>query len=213
MLKRLILRALAIWRTRQSGQIPYAELQAKHLERLKTIVNRETLLEYLPKQGVVAEAGVFKGDFSQMILDKCQPKQLYLIDVWAGKEGQEHLEQVKNRFSKEIQNGQVIVHQGQSTTVLKEFPGSNFDWIYLDTDHTYQTTAAELKLSTHVLKNDGLILGHDYVTGNWNGGVRYGVVEAVNEFCLQNDWEFVFLTAETHRHLSFGIKRVMSDER
>ena len=206
MLKRLILRALAIWRTRQSRQIPYTELQAKHLEHLKTIVNRETLLEYLPKQGVVAEVGVLKGDFSQLILSKCQPKQLHLIDVWAGKEGLENLEEVKKRFSAEIRNGQIILHQGLSANVLKQFPNGCFNWIYLDTDHTYQSTATELKLSAQILNINGLILGHDYLTGNWNGGVRYGVVEAVNEFCVQEGWEFIFLTAETHRHLSYGIK-------
>jgi hypothetical protein len=46
------------------------------------------------------------------------------------------------------------------------------------------------------------------VTGNWNGGVRYGVVEAANEFCVRHDWEFIFLTAETHRHLSFAIRQI-----
>ena len=57
MFKRLLLKALETWRTRQSQKIPYTELQAKHVENLKTLANREALLGQLPKQGVVAEVG------------------------------------------------------------------------------------------------------------------------------------------------------------
>jgi hypothetical protein len=211
MLKRLLLKALAIYHTRQSQQIPYTELQAIHLNNLKTIVDREALLGQLPRQGIVAEVGVLRGDFSQNIFTQTQPRELHLIDTWEGAAGQRNLEQVKNRFAEAIQNGEVILHQGHSTEVLKQLPAKSLDWLYLDTDHAYPTTAAELELAARLVKKEGLILGHDYVTGNWNNGVRYGVVEAVNEFCVQNNWEFLFLTAETHRHLSFGIKR-MNDE-
>jgi hypothetical protein len=209
MLKRLVLKALAIYRTRQSRQIPYTELQAIHLKNLQTIVDREALLGHLPRQGIVAEVGVLRGDFSQNIFTQTQPRQLHLIDTWEGAAGRRNLEQVKNRFAEAIQNGQVILHQGLSTEVLKKLPENNFDWLYLDTDHTYPTTAAELECAAKCVKNNGLILGHDYVTGNWNSGVRYGVIEAVNEFCVRNNWEFLFLTAETHRHLSFGVKRII----
>lgn len=208
MVKRLLLEALAFWRRRQSRRIPYTELQARHVENLKTVVNRENLLDYLPKHGIVAEVGVLAGDFSQLIWDKTQPAQLHLIDLWSGETGNKHLTAVKKRFATGIQQGRIILHQGASTAVLGQFPQGSMDWIYLDTDHAYQTTAEELELSASVLKDNGLLLGHDYVTGNWDGGVRYGVVEAVNEFCVRNHWTFVYLTAETHRHLSFGIKRM-----
>ncbi len=211
MIKRLVLRTLERWRTRQSRQIPYTELSAKHLKNLRTITDRETLLEHLPKEAVVAEVGVLEGDFSAEILIITRPKTLHLIDIWSGKEGAKNLERVKKRFHSEILEGRIILHQGSSTEVLKQFQPGTFDWLYLDTDHAYETTAAELQLSAKILKSNGLILGHDYVSGNWNSGVRYGVVEAVNEFCAQQHWEFIFLTAETHRHLSYAL-RVISDK-
>lgn len=43
---------------------------------------REKILEVLPKQRRWAEIGVFRGDFSQTILDVCQPSELHLIDPW-----------------------------------------------------------------------------------------------------------------------------------
>lgn len=207
MLKRLILNALQHWRTRQSGKIPYVELEAVHVSELKTLTNRDILLENLPRQAVVAEIGVFKGDFSQKILNTTDPVVLHLIDSWGGTTGTTNLELVRQRFAPEISAGKVRLHRQKSIAALGQFPDHYFDWVYLDTDHSYPTTAAELALCARVVKPSGWIAGHDYVTGNWNGGVRYGVVEAVNAFCVRENWAFRYLTAETHRHLSFAIQR------
>jgi SAM-dependent methyltransferase len=208
MLKRLILNALQQWRIRQSGKIPYAELDAVHVSELRTLTDRDQLLENLPRQAVVAEIGVFKGDFSKKILDTTNPVVLHLIDSWDGKAGMQNLELVRQRFAPEISAGKVRLHRQKSIAALQQFPEHYFDWVYLDTDHSYATTAAELALCARVVKPSGFIAGHDYVTGNWNGGVRYGVVEAVNAFCVRENWTFRYLTAETHRHLSFAIQHI-----
>jgi len=61
------------------------------------------------------------------------------------------------------------------------------------------------------VKENGIIAGHDYIVGNWNGLIRYGVIEAVHEFCLKYDWEILFITAELSNNPSFAIRRIMSD--
>ena len=43
---------------------------------------RERLLDYLVKGGAVAEIGVWKGDFSAVLIEKLQPSALHLIDPW-----------------------------------------------------------------------------------------------------------------------------------
>ena len=45
------------------------------------------------------------------------------------------------------------------------------------------------------------------VTGNRVDDVRYGVVEAVNEFCVKRGWEFICLTCDSRRHLSFALRK------
>lgn len=159
----------------------------------------------------MAEAGVDHGDFSSRILEITRPDRLHLIDAWHSKRYHGGLERiVRERFAKEIAEGRVQLHRGLSTEVLSNFPGGYFDWIYIDTDHSYATTRKELEIARHKLKSGGIIAGHDFVTGNWNGGFRYGVVEAVHEFCLKHDWELIALTHETDRHLSFAIRAIGS---
>ena len=62
------------------SRMPKHTLQQKHIDNLKALENRIKLLEMLPKNGVVAELGVNKGEFSKQILDITQPKKLHLVD-------------------------------------------------------------------------------------------------------------------------------------
>lgn len=196
-------------RAKQSRRIPKVEVREEHIRNLRVVLDRKAFLEALPKGGVVAEAGVDHGDLSEMILNIARPQRFHLIDMWSSTRYHSGLEQhVRNRFSKEMASGQVHIDLGLSTDVLARFPDQYFDWIYIDTDHGYTVTAAELAIAVNKVKPEGIIAGHDYVTGNWDGGVRYGVVEAVHEFCVRHSWELILLTHETDRHLSFAIRRI-----
>ena len=199
---------------RIEAEIPEVELREEHIRNLKVLLNRDILLHYLPKYSVAAELGVDRGEFSSRILSIAQPKILHLIDLWSSEEYPETLmHEVEKRFATNIESSQVQIHRGYSYEELEKFQDSYFDWIYIDTDHTYETTRKELDVSKRKVKDEGLILGHDYighdyVMGSWNQHYRYGVIESVNEFCLKNNWEMIFLTHETHRHISYAIKRI-----
>jgi|JI10StandDraft_1071094.scaffolds.fasta_scaffold178402_2 predicted O-methyltransferase YrrM len=195
-------------RKRQSDAIPMVELRMEHLSNLCIVTDRQAFLERFPKGGIVAEMGVASGDFSAMILATCAPQVLHLVDFWGSDRYASGRSRVEDRFKKEIAEGKVVINLGLSTDVLTRFPDGSFDWVYIDTDHGYPVTAAELELARTKVKKGGTIAGHDYVIGNWNGGVRYGVVEAVHEFCVKYHWELILLTHETDRHLSFAIREI-----
>lgn len=54
-----------------------------------------------------------------------------------------------------------------------------FEWIYLDTDHTYEQVAKEFKAAKNCIKKDGLISGDDFLPGRME---NYEVDKAVREF-------------------------------
>jgi len=191
-----------------AATLPNVELKAEHIKNLRILINKPALLDFLPKQAVVGEIGVSRGDYSEKILAQSLPQKLHLIDSWTEKPYRGRKEFVENRFSKEINLGQVFICQGFSTNVLENFDDGYFDWVYIDSNHTYKTTARELDISQNKVKPNGIIAGHDYVTGYWPKKIRFGVIEAVNEFCTKNNWEMIYLTNEPHRHLSFALKRI-----
>lgn len=150
-----------------------------------------------------------KGDFSQQILINNLPDKLHLIDVWNSERyNQKKREEVELKFENEILLQKVVINLGYSTSVVDVFEDSYFDWIYIDTNHSYETTKEELKLYSPKIKKGGIIAGHDYVVGYWNGLVKFGVIEAVNEFCICNEWELVYLTMENRDHRSFAIRKI-----
>jgi hypothetical protein len=185
------------------------ELSERHIKNLTALTNREEMLKLLPKNGVVAELGVDEGSFSQKIIEISCPKKLFLVDVWgSARYNKMKQEQVEKLFSDELAIGKVEICLGFSTEVVKNFNEELFDWIYIDTDHSYKTTIAELESYRTKLKANGIIAGHDFRIGNWNGMVRYGVIEAVYEFCVKYDWELIYITMENVDFPSFAIRKI-----
>ncbi len=150
---------------------------------------RLQLLHSMPKQAICAEIGCWKGDFSKLILDICQPARLHLIDPykhvdeyedsWYGgaKISQGDLDKIHtsvvNRFWEFIDRGQVICNRRDSSEAAKSFVDCYFDWIYIDGDHTYSAVLEDLNKYLPKVKAGGYICGDDYgVRGWWDDGVK-----------------------------------------
>ena len=184
-------------------------LTTRHIQHLRLVKNRSRVLPLMPSKGIAAEVGVDEGNFSEQILSITKPKMLYLIDAWGSKRfGDDKFNKVQNRFAAEVDRGQVVIQRGISWEELQKLPDSYFDWIYLDTSHTYEDTAKELEVSRIKVKPDGVISGHDYTIGNIEQAVRYGVIQAVNEFCINQDWEMIYLTNEPSRYLTYVLRKM-----
>ncbi len=189
--------------------IPRVALQQRNIEHCQLLLNRRTLLQRLPASGICAEIGVDQGDFTAEIFATSQPKRLHLIDMWGTRRySQSKFERVTTRFDDRIADGSVIVHRKSSLDAAAEFDDNMFDWVYIDTTHAYELTAAELRAYAPKVKPGGFIAGHDYAMGNWSKVLRYGVIEAVHEFCVEDGWELAFLTAEPIENQSFALRRI-----
>jgi CheY-like chemotaxis protein len=186
--------------------MPRRVLQMQHVAAARLLPTREALLDELPKGGTVAEIGVAGGDFASEILRRCSVRRLHLIDSWMGERYAHTLEEVRGRFARELSIGIVEVNRGQSEDVLAGFPDFYFDWVYIDSDHGYSTTLAELSICSRKVKSGGMIAGHDFCVGNVKKRLPYGVIQAVNDFCIGNDWGHAYLTVESHGHFSFCLR-------
>jgi hypothetical protein len=198
-------------RATEERSLPKLELHPKHVQNAKLLVDRQQLLQSLPSNKVCAEIGVDKGEFSELILKITSPSKLHLIDAWGTARYHDGLKLlITEKFSRQIAQKRVEINIGLSTDVLPSFPDRYFDWVYLDTVHSYPVTASELALLKNKVKKEGIIAGHDYSIGNWVAGLRYGVIEAVHELCATEDWEIIYLTCETNQARSFAIRKIIS---
>ena len=180
---------------------------------LITDLTRNKLLESLPKDGFVAEIGVYRGGFSEDILRANQPKKLHLIDLWGledadlysiaqgGAKWVETLNslrdayvEVQSKFAHGIASGRIEVHRSHSCDAAKLFPDRYFDWIYIDAMHDHESVFSDLQAFKSKIKPGGFILGHDFHT--FLDPEVFGVVRAVREFILLGEFELLLLTNE-----------------
>jgi hypothetical protein len=178
-------------------KIPGAERFSKLLG-IRERARRKFMLESLPQNSVCAEVGVHLGDFSAVILQTLNPKELHLIDPWkhedsdaykqawyggVAQKGQLEMDgryqSALRRFAPEISAGRVKVHRDFSGNALQKFPDEYFDWIYIDGNHLYEFIREDLRISFAKTKRGGFIAGDDYGEEGWWRG---GVTKAVDEF-------------------------------
>jgi Methyltransferase domain len=209
LLKSMIRHDQELKRQRVEDRLPRAELRPEHVARSRVLLDREALLAELPPGGVGAELGVDQGDFTETILRVARPQRLFLVDSWATRRyNDDKARRVQDRFASQIAAGQVSIHRGLSLEAVSRFEDASLDWIYIDSSHAYGVTAAELRAYAPKLKPGGIMAGHDYSMGNWVKGFRYGVIEAVHEFCVEHDWELRYLTVQRLERPSFAISRL-----
>lgn len=66
-----------------------------------------------------------------------------------------------------------------SDDAAKQFTNKQVDFIYIDAEHTHEQAKKDILNYAPLVKDDGIIAGHDYVLepGNQNEGVRFAVDE------------------------------------
>lgn len=166
---------------------PAARLDWRHLQNCRVVPDRiELLRTCLPKHGVVAEVGVARGAFTELVLDLSQPAELHLIDKTFDKLRREH-------FASTIARGTVRLHESDSAEALRRFADRYFDWIYIDADHSLAGVKRDLDEAKKKVKRDGVLVLNDYTFWSHREFMAYGVVQAVHELCLAEDWEVRYL--------------------
>ena len=182
-------------------------LRPEHTAHARVLPNRAALLAALPTRGTAAELGVDRGDFSAEILATVRPHVLHLVDLWgSSRYGEAERARVAARFAAE--GARVVVHRTDSVAAAGAFSGGSLDFVYVDTAHDYATTVAELRAYAPKVAPGGVLAGHDYSMGNWRQRYRYGVMEAVQVFCVEAGWGIRYLTAEIGERQSFGLVRL-----
>lgn len=169
---------------------------------MNVIKTREELIKLVPKNSIGAEIGIFKGEFSHILLDTINPKLFYMIDPWegnimSGDKNGENIEYI-NGEQFYIQNiipefmflPQVKILRNYSD-ILSLFPNDYLDWIYIDGAHDYDNVSIDLRNSFEKVKPGGLIMGHDYTNNMFPG-----LVFAVDEFCQSYNLEIEYLTED-----------------
>lgn len=177
--------------------------QAKQREKKDAL--RRAVLKKMPHNAVCVEIGVWRGEFSKILLDELSPSHLYLIDPWAVQEDEAggaslagaqdkskmdviH-EHVQSTFAAQIAKGTLSIIRDFSVPALQTFEDSSIDFIYLDGDHSFDGVLSDLKAAHAKLRVGGVVMLDDYHQKGWWGD---GVIRALNTFVGENPSQYRF---------------------
>ena len=171
--------------------------------------NRLVLLDRLPRGSAGAEIGVHRGDFSRMILDRLAPQRLYLVDPWAFRPdrllptfGRGLLGQGMDKVlaaggpqamldgfhhalvAEHAADPRVCIVRATSAAFFADCRrrGVRLDWVYVDGDHGFQATLADIAAAHDILVPGGMVTGDDFHFANPEEGGRRSVGAAVMAF-------------------------------
>ena len=146
-------------------------------------------------------------DLPKKIISIAKPKKLHLIDYNFDLFKAEVSQEQKTVFQEGIENGTIELHEGDSSTILASFADEYFDWIYIDADHAYEGVCKDIYQAYTKVKSDGMLIFNDYTNWSVCEIIPYGVARAVNEFCIANNWEIVFLALQSLGYHDIAIKK------
>ncbi len=193
-----------------------------NISKMEIFDTRDEMIASIPKGGMIAELGVFKGEFSLKIDEICQPKELILIDSWSGthiysgdvngnhKNGVRQYYTGDELYNITVENVNKFKNPASiirlTTDILGAFSNDTFDMIYIDADHSYEGVLKDLINAYNKIKNGGYIMGHDYEHNmdKTNNSYNFGVKKAVDEFCREYNQEISMKGMDGC--VSYGIK-------
>ncbi len=157
-------------------------------------IARWRVLQAMGKGSICAEIGVWKGDFSQRIVNWCRPKELHLIDPWmfspqfpkcwyggAIAQTQADMDEIMLAVAKRFAaRHEVKLHRGKSAEIADQFPNAYFDWVYIDGNHSYDMVLDDLRIWSRKVRLGGFIGLDDYEWQDENG--RLSVRDAIETF-------------------------------
>jgi len=128
------------------------------------------------------EVGAYMGESTFLFACSGLFSEIHTIDPHSGEEEFNNMfgytwSEVKSEFEKNTRHFNNIIHWDKySYEVDDKFSNREFDFLYIDAEHTYESVKKDLELYTPKVKRGGIVGGHDY-TDNWDG-VRQAVDEA-----------------------------------
>jgi len=149
------------------------------LKKIKTKLpdKRNFIFKLIKKNSVCCEIGVWKGEFSELILKKNNPTKLYLIDPWKDF-GDDYFDKKHNKYRQEnqdlrynlvneklrknISRNQVEILKMTSAEALAKLENIKFDFIYIDGNHQYKFVKYDIENYYKLLNKSGYLIGDDY---------------------------------------------------
>ncbi len=131
---------------------------------------------------VAAEVGAGAGYFAAILL-RARLRRLVLVDIWTHPCDEQH--ECATRHLAAAHPERVEICKRPSVEAARLFADGEFDFVYIDTEHTRKACLEDARAWWPKLRDGGVFAGHDYALFNHIVGVPTGVMLAAEEFAAE----------------------------
>ena len=147
----------------------------------------QSLCHTLSSGLTMVEIGSFAGESAQIFAESGKFNNIYCVDTWQNES------KTEKRFDaiSQIYHPIIKKYKGRSNSVVNKFSDGFFDFVYIDADHSYESTLSDITNWRKKIKQNGIIAGHDFHLD----GVKKAVMEVFGKphnVFKDNSW-IVFL--------------------
>jgi predicted O-methyltransferase YrrM len=149
------------------------------------------IVQTMKKNSIVVEIGSWKGRSAHAlasgIKNSNKKMKLFCVDTFLGVSGnvrqtdEAKVTSIREIFENNMKDFDYNILQLTSEEASRNFKDGSISLIFLDCDHSYESTSNDLNLWFPKLKKGGLFVGHDY------NEETPGCFNAVNEY-FSNDY-------------------------
>jgi hypothetical protein len=166
---------------------------------MREAIDRNDLAKLFFERGytVGAEVGVFRGDYSEVLIEAIPGLFLYCIDPWRPFEANRSSRNLERHFretTERLSNCNVKIIRKTSADALADIPDGSLDFVYIDAIHDYENALHDIAQWSKKVRIGGIVSGHDYCCIDKRGKI-YGVIQAVDEYIKANNID-LFVTGE-----------------
>jgi len=139
------------------------------------------------KNGV--EIGVDRGYYSDVLLSKNPDLHLTGVDSWVGDKAETHFRDAKQRLSKH--GDRIELMKMRSLDAVKVFPWNSLDFVYLDSNRSFNDISLDLINWGRRVRQGGMIAGRGYCHL-----FETGVVRAVDAYTYSHNIRNWYITRD-----------------
>lgn len=142
-----------------------------------------TLLNRMGLHGIAVEIGTHRGEFASEFLKRWEGKKLYCVDPYISgydkTEGDQastssdrgaDLKAAISALSTVAPGRFQIIRDTSDNASRMEIFRQGVDFVYIDGDHSYEAVSSDLKHWWPLVREGGILAGHDFICPNEKGG-------------------------------------------
>lgn len=173
------------------GAVKVVKLNESALAGCTVVANRASLVENLPRQGLVAVLGDLDQNFVPLILEKSEPRELH---IWGA-------------IDDGLSDRRVVGHDKNTAEIVDSFSDYSWDWVYFAGPHKYAKMVDLIEVWQSRVRLQGYLVFGGY-TRYTQSGVEYGVIPAVNELVNRGGWVMAYFLLQRAGYHQVALRRV-----